>query len=85
MLSVPDQRTPCFLGEEVPHGIMGVTQVLGPWGPLCCQERLLWRRTETAERVTLPRLQMPRSLGLDTSFHCGAVFAQNSNEFFFIV
>ena len=28
---------------------------------------------------------MPRSLGLDTSFHCNVVFAKNSNEFFFIV
>ena len=40
MLSIPDQRTPFFLGEEAPHGIMGVTKVSGPWGPLCCQERL---------------------------------------------
>lgn len=72
----------------MPRGIMGVTKVSGPRGPLCCQERLLWRKTETirtGDSESLPRLQMPRSLGLDTSFHCNVVFAKNSNEFFFIV
>ena len=43
------------------------------------------KQCRTGDSESLLRLQMPRSLGLDTSFHCNVVFAKNSNEFFFIV
>lgn len=85
MLSIPDQRTLASLGEEVPHGIMGVAGV-GPWGP-CVGEAAMEEDRNTAETgdsESLPRLQMPRSLGLDTSFPLRCGLLKNSNEFFLL-
>lgn len=68
-------------------GLWGVTQVSAPGGPCVARRGCWWRRTETLQRTgdseSLPRLQMPRSLGLDTFIKC-VVFAKNSNEFFLL-